>query len=82
MSASFIDSVDIQNGIYEENALRMIEQWEKTGDSILLGDQKRLLLQRSEDTQAGGEEQSDDPSHRGIVRQRDSAAENYRKLFN
>jgi phage shock protein A len=44
VTASFIDSVDLQNGIYEEKGLEMLEKWEKEGISWLLGEQKQTLL--------------------------------------
>ncbi len=51
MSASFIESVDLQNGVFEADALEMIEKWEKVGESLLLGDLKdALLLEAANDT--------------------------------
>lgn len=44
ISESFIDSVDLQNGIYEEKGLEMLEKWEKEGVSFLLGDEKNNIL--------------------------------------
>lgn len=44
MSRGFIDTVDLQNGVYEADALKQIEDWEKRGDSILLGGEKQALL--------------------------------------
>jgi hypothetical protein len=52
MSQGFIDSVDVQNGVYEEEALLMLERWEKEGDSILLGNEKTLLLAADNDPDA------------------------------
>jgi hypothetical protein len=49
ISQSFIDSVDLQNGIYEEDAMKKLEEWEKKGDSILLGNQKKLLIAQASD---------------------------------
>jgi hypothetical protein len=50
VSRSFIETVDIENGIYEDDALKMFEEWEKKGDSILLGpDEKKLLIECSND---------------------------------
>ena len=43
MSSSFMDSVDLQNGIFEEEGLQMLEQWEKES-SVLLGEEKQNLL--------------------------------------
>ncbi|MCB0642989.1 MAG: hypothetical protein KDC44_15175, partial [Phaeodactylibacter sp.] len=50
MSANFMDSVDLQNGVFEEEGLRMLEQWEKEGVSKILGEEKNaLLLQANSD---------------------------------
>jgi hypothetical protein len=44
MSANFMDSVDLQNGVFEEEGLAMLEKWEKEGVSMLLGSEKDTLL--------------------------------------
>lgn len=44
MSANFMDSVDLQNGIFEEEGLKMLEKWEKEGVSLILGEEKETLL--------------------------------------
>lgn len=44
MSANFMDSVDLQNGIFEEEGLKMLEKWEKEGVSLILGEEKNTLL--------------------------------------
>jgi hypothetical protein len=51
VATPFIESTDIQNGVFEEDALKQLEAWEKKADNLLLGDTKQLLL-------AGGEELS------------------------
>jgi hypothetical protein len=38
MSANFMDSLDLQNGIFEENGLAMLENWEKDTSSLILGE--------------------------------------------
>jgi len=38
ISGSFIDSVDLQNGVYEQEGLELLEKMEKDGVSFLLGD--------------------------------------------
>ena len=38
MSANFMDSVDLQNGVFEEEGLRMLEKWEKQSTLLLMGD--------------------------------------------
>ena len=48
LSDSFVSTVDLQNGVYEARAMQMIEEWERRGDSILLGaDAKRLMVEGS-----------------------------------
>ena len=49
MSANFMDSIDLQNGVFEEEGLRMLEEWENKGVSIILGDEKEDLLLQAED---------------------------------
>ncbi|NND04808.1 MAG: hypothetical protein HKN87_00390 [Saprospiraceae bacterium] len=38
MSSTFMDSVDLQNGVFEEEGLKMLEKWEKESTLMLLGD--------------------------------------------
>jgi phage shock protein A len=38
LSGSFIDSVDLQNGIYEQEGIELLEKMEKEGVSFLLGE--------------------------------------------
>lgn len=49
LSANFMDSVDLQNGVFEEEGLRMLEQWEKEGISKILGSEKESLLSQAND---------------------------------
>ncbi len=49
MSESFMQSVDLQNGIFEEEGLRMLEKWEKEGVSLILGKEKDALLLEAAD---------------------------------
>ncbi len=44
MSSNFMDSVDLQNGVFEEEGLAMLEKWEKEGVSMILGSEKETLL--------------------------------------
>ncbi len=48
MSSSFMDSVDLQNGVFEERGLKMLEEWEKEGTSLILGEEKSSLLLKAE----------------------------------
>jgi hypothetical protein len=47
MSDGFMRSIDLQNGVYEADALEMLDQWEKNADSLVLGDYKRLLVENN-----------------------------------
>ena len=49
MSSNFMQSVDLQNGVFEEEGLRMLEKWEKEGVSRLLGEEKSSLLLEAND---------------------------------
>ncbi len=43
MSESFMQSIDLQNGVFEEEGLKMLEQWE-TENSLLIGEDKEILM--------------------------------------
>jgi phage shock protein A len=43
MSADFMESVDLQNGIFEEKGLRMLEEWEQKSTLMLLNSGKQEL---------------------------------------
>lgn len=47
MSDGFMSSVDLQNGVYEADALLMLSDWEKNADSLVLGADKRLLIENN-----------------------------------
>lgn len=49
MSSNFMDSMDLQNGIFEEEGIKMLEKWEKEGISLLLGEEKKQLLDKAND---------------------------------
>ena len=44
MSQGFLNSVDIQQGVFTAEGMDMLDKWEKQSESLLLGDQKKLLL--------------------------------------
>lgn len=58
MSESFMQSVDLQNGVFEEEGLKMLEKWEAQSTSLLLGTAKEELI-----LQANNEEDILDLSH-------------------
>jgi len=45
MSESFMGSIDLQNGIFEEEGLKMLEKWEKENSLILMDEKDTLLLE-------------------------------------
>lgn len=47
VSDGFMKSIDLKNGVYEADALDMLTEWEKNADSLVLGDDKRLLIENS-----------------------------------
>ena len=46
-SKGFIDGLDLQNGVYEANALAKLQEWEAKADSVLLGNTKAQLLEHT-----------------------------------
>lgn len=49
MSEDFMNSIDIQNGVFEEKGLQLLKKWEYESDSLLLGGEKENLLLESLD---------------------------------
>lgn len=47
MSKNIMDSIDLQNGVFEEEGLQMLERWEKEGASFLLGGEKAKLIAKA-----------------------------------
>jgi phage shock protein A len=60
LSGSFIDSVDLQNGIYEQEGLELLEKMEKEGVSFLLGDSPKDIpgLEKDEEIEVKDEPES------------------------
>lgn len=48
IAEAFIGSVDLQQGVYEEDALAKLLEWEKRVDSLVLGDDKKGLIASAE----------------------------------
>lgn len=46
-SKPFVDGLDMQNGVYEAEALKRLQEWEAKADSILLGTEKAKLLEQT-----------------------------------
>lgn len=47
MSKNFMDGIDLQNGVFEEEGLAMLEKWEKEGVSALLGGEKNKIIAKA-----------------------------------
>jgi len=44
-----MQSIDLQNGVFEEEGLKMLEKWENESVSLLLGGEKESLILKSND---------------------------------
>lgn len=49
VSKSFMESIDLQNGVFEEDGLAMMEKWEKENSLILGEDKQTLILMANKD---------------------------------
>ncbi len=47
MTTNFMDSVDLQNGVFEEEGLELLNKWEKESESLLLGNEKGKILNQA-----------------------------------
>ena len=48
ISSNFMNTIDLQNGVFEEEGLKMLAQWEKQSIGVLLGEEKAKLLNNNE----------------------------------
>lgn len=46
-SKGFVEGIDLQNGVYEAEALAKLEQWEHHAGSILMGNGKQQMLEQN-----------------------------------
>ena len=44
VSQGFMQSIDLQNGVFEEEGIKMLEKWENQGVSRILGKEKDILV--------------------------------------
>ncbi len=47
MSKNFMESIDLQNGVFEQEGLDLLEKWEKEGVSTLLGGDKNKIIAKA-----------------------------------
>ena len=71
MSANVMDSVDLENGMFEEEGMKMLEEWEKKSNILSLGDGKSADKLELNDL--------DEPKAEPQARSNDS--ESYNSLF-
>ncbi len=50
MSDKIMKGIDLQNGVFEEEGLKLLEEWEKKGSSLLLGEASKQELILKSDT--------------------------------
>ncbi len=63
MSSSVMNSVDLQNGVFEEKGMKMLEEWEKKSSLILMGDGASTLDLDSKPTRPEAEKISNKQSN-------------------
>lgn len=49
VSKSVIDGINLENDVFSEKGLKELDDWEKTADSWILGDEKQKILAAAED---------------------------------
>lgn len=49
LSQGIIKGVDLERGVIQDDALKLLEQWEKNGSSALLGTDKAILISQAYD---------------------------------
>jgi hypothetical protein len=76
VSNKFMQSIDLQNGVFEEEGMAMLEKWEKEGTSLLLGNEKNVLIHKKDTLDLNAP-----PAEKPIVRD-DSHRNQYDDFFN
>lgn len=70
ISQDFTKTFDLQNNVYDEQALKRLEEWSKSDKSSLLGTEKAVIVSRSQEPlKIGGQGKADDKDN------------SFRKLF-
>jgi len=82
LSKDFIKSIDLENNMYEADALTKLEDWEKRSDSLLLGGQKSALIAQSQNPAMELDLNEPLPDREDIIRDRQvEKGQDYSKLF-
>lgn len=45
-SNNFMNAIDLQNGVFEESGLKLLEEWEKEAGTLILGKEKENVLKQ------------------------------------
>ena len=71
MSSNFMESVDLQNGLFEEEGLRMLEEWEEKSTLLLMGENQSVDTLNLDDK----------PAERQTVKRHQKDDDSYNELF-
>ena len=77
MSSSVMDSVDLQSGVFEEQGLKMLEEWEKKSTIMLLGESAPMLEEEFLDL----DDYQADPIKLERGKKSEDSNESYEELF-
>lgn len=55
VTKGFIEGIDLQNGVFEQDGLDMLDDWENKAESIMLGDSKNQLIKSNPTPDTAGE---------------------------
>ena len=69
MSSNFMDSINLQNGVFEEQGIKMLEEYEKKSALLLMGDSSETL------------DLNQDVARPEQLPQNGQASDNYENLF-
>jgi len=78
VSKNFMEGIDLQNGVFEDEGMQMLEKWEKESTSLLLGDDKFKLLEEGSDVI---DLNIETPEKKPITRNRNKKDNSYNDLF-
>lgn len=66
ISKSFMDGIDLQNGVFEQDGLKMLEDWENKSTTLLLSDgEKKAVIAAANDDNIDADEEVTVPVSRG-----------------
>jgi len=77
VSSTFIDSIDLQNGVYEQKGLQLLEKMENEGISFLMADNKTKEIPTADEAKTMSADQP--TSNEADNKSKDN---NYKSFFN